>query len=433
MKIRTHAVLSCLILLSLSPTASAQGSFAITHVAVIDVTSGTVEPDRTIVVTDNTISRVGPASDVHPPDGARLIDGHGQFLIPGLWDMHVHLGNATEAVLPVLVSYGITGVRDMGSPSYAILHRWSMEALSGARIGPRIFACGPILHNGPPYFWGVEARNPQEGREIVTRLAEERVDFIKVTSDIDRATYFAVAETARKLGLPLAGHLPVSETGAGFTVSAIEASNAGQKSLEHAHGIPFSFADRDPQLIPTLLRNGTFVDPTITEYWARAHVHELAESAERDPRIRRIAPSLRQFWEMQRKDFGPGNDIQLKVLAWRMAQISELQKSGVPMLAGTDLGFAYVFPGDLIKELELFVEAGLSPLQALQTATISPATFLHIDWKLGSVEVGKIADLVLLAGNPLQDIHNLRLVRAVVLNGRLLDRAQLDAALPTFQ
>jgi hypothetical protein len=432
-KVRTHTVLSCLILLSLSPTASAQGSFAITHVAVIDVTSGTVEPDRTIVVTDNTISRIGPASDVHPPDGARVIDGHGQFLIPGLWDMHVHLGNATEAVLPVLVSYGITGVRDMGSPSYAILHRWSMDALSGVRVGPRIFACGPILHNGPPYIWGVEVRSPQEGREIVARLAEERVDFIKVTSDIDRATYFAVAETARKLGLPLAGHLPVNETGAGFTVSAIEASNAGQKSLEHAHGIPFSFADRDPQLIPTLLRNGTFVDPTITEYWARAHVHELAESAERDPRIRSIPPSFRQFWEMQRKDFEPGNEIQLKVLAWRMAQVSELQKSGVPMLAGTDLGFPYVFPGDLIKELELFVEAGLSPLQALQTATISPATFLHIDWKLGSVEAGKIADLVLLAGNPLQDIHNLRLVRAVVFNGRLLDRAQLDAALPTFQ
>jgi|KBSMisStaDraftv2_1062788.scaffolds.fasta_scaffold157495_1 hypothetical protein len=431
-KPRVKVILAYLIVLGFSLGTKAQTSLAIAHVAVIDVVSGVVQPDETILIDDNVISRVGPSTDVHPPDGARVIDAHGQFLIPGLWDMHVHLGNATEASLPVLVSNGITGVRDMGSPSYATLHRWSIEALSGTRIGPRIVACGPILHNGPPYFWGVEARTPEEGREIVRRLAEEKVDFIKVTSDIDRTTYFAIAETARKLGLPLTGHLPTNENGSGFTVSAIEASNAGQKSLEHAQGIPFSFADRDPQLVPTLLRNSTVVVPTITEYWARAHVHELAEGVDRDPRIKNIAPSFRQFWEAQLKGFSKNNEVQLKVLEWRMAQIPELQKSGVPLLAGTDLGFSYVFPGDLIKELELFVQAGLSPIQALQTATINPARFLHIDWELGSVVAGKAADLVLLAANPLEDIRNLHLVRAVVLNGRFLDRSQLDAALSMF-
>lgn len=432
-RVEVRVLLSCLILLGVSRAAGAQASFAIAHVTVIDVTRGIPEPDRIVVVTNNIIARVGPASDVHPPDGVQVIDAHGQFLIPGLWDMHVHLGNATEAALPVLVSYGITGVRDMGSPSYSTLHRWSIEALSGARIGPRIFACGPILHNGLPYFWGVEARNPDEGRGVVMRLAEEKVDFIKVTSDIDRSTYIAAAETARKLGLPLAGHLPTNENGTGFTVSAIEASDAGQKSLEHAQGIPFSFADRDPQLIPTLVRNGTFVVPTITEYWARAHVHELAEAVDHDPRIKYIAPSFREFWEAQLKGFGKSNDIQLKIFDWRMAQIPELQKARLPLLAGTDLGFAYVFPGDLIKELELFVQAGLSPLQALQTATINPARFLHIEWELGTIEVGKTADLVLLAANPLEDIRNLHLVRGVVLNGRFLDRGQLDAAIPNFQ
>ena len=119
-KPRMKVILSCLIVLGFSLTTKAQTSLAITHVAIIDVISGVVEPDKTIVVTDNMISRVGPSTDVHPPAGARVIDAHGQFLIPGLWDMHVHLGNATEAALPVLVSYGITGVRDMGSPSYAI-------------------------------------------------------------------------------------------------------------------------------------------------------------------------------------------------------------------------------------------------------------------------------------------------------------------------
>lgn len=429
---------NCILLLVIalfvtSREAGAQASVAITHVTVIDVITGTAKPDITVVVTGNLISAIAPSKQLQIPNSARVIDAHEQFLIPGLWDMHVHLGNATEAVLPVLVSYGITGVRDMGSPSYATLHRWSIDALAGARIGPRIVACGPILHNGPPYFWGVEARNQEEAREVVRQLAEEKVDFIKVTSDIDRPTYFAIAEAARSLDLPLAGHLPTNENGTGFAVSAVEASNAGQKSLEHGHGIPFSFGEKDPQLIPTLLRNGTWVDPTITEYWARAHVYELADKAAQDPRMKSIAPSFRQFWEEQLKDFGKNNEIQLKILEWRLAQIPELQKSGVPLLAGTDLGFAYVFPGDLIKELEFFVQAGLSPLQALRIATTGAAKFLHKDWELGSVEAGKIADLVLLAANPLEDIHNLHLVRAVVLNGRFLDRAKLDAALPTFQ
>src|SRR5215470_4279074 len=127
-----------------------------------------------------------------------------------------------------------------------------MEALSGSRIAPRIISCGPILHNGAPYFWGVEARNPDEGRQIVMQLANEKVDFIKVTSDIDRPTYFAIAESARKLGLPLAGHLPTNENGTDFLVSAIEASNAGQKSLEHAQGIPFSRFPASLSRLPVL-------------------------------------------------------------------------------------------------------------------------------------------------------------------------------------
>ena len=283
---------NCILLLAIAlfatwREAGAQTSVAITHVTVIDVVTGTARPDMTVVVTGNLISAIAPSKQLDILNSARVVDAHEQFLIPGLWDMHVHLGNATEAALPVLVSYGITGVRDMGPPSYATLHLWSIDALAGARIGPRIVAGGPLLHNGPPYFSGVEARNPEEAREVVRQLAEEKVDFVKVTSDIDRPTYFAIAETASTLGVPLAGHLPINENGAGFTVSAIEASNAGQKSLEHAQGIPFSFADRDPQLVLTMLRNHTFVVPTITQYWARAHVHELAEGAEHDPETQR--------------------------------------------------------------------------------------------------------------------------------------------------
>jgi hypothetical protein len=242
---------------------------AITHVNVIDVIHGTAKPDCTVVIRGNRISDIGPASAVKPP-AAQMVDGSGKFLIPGLWDMQVHLGNATEATLPVLVYYGITGVRDMGSPSFETLRQWNVEALSGKRVGPRIVAPGPILGMSPPYFWTWQVHNPDEARKAVDYLAGIGVDFIKVTQSFDRETYFAVADEASRVGLPLAGHLPLNDDGNGFKVSGVEASNAGQKCFEHLHGIPLPFQPPEPQLIPTLLRNGTWVDPTLTPYWTRA-------------------------------------------------------------------------------------------------------------------------------------------------------------------
>jgi hypothetical protein len=403
---------------------------AVEHVTVIDVVGGTARPDMTVVVIGNKIAAVGPTSDVPTPQGARSFDGRGKFLIPGLWDMHVHLGNATEAVLPLLISYGITGVRDMGSPSFSTLRRWRIEALTGVRVGPRIIAPGPILTEGPPYFWEMVVKGPEGGRKAVDLLAEEGVDFIKITQTLNRDTYFAIADEARKIGLPLAGHLPINDNGDGFKVSGVEASNAGQKGLEHMHGIPFPFQKDDPKLLPTLLRNGTWVDPTLTAYWARAHVHEQA-AIQTDPRLRHIAPAFKQFWDSQLPGFS-NDDLSLKLLGWRISATKTLYKAGVPLLAGTDLGFAYVYPGDLARELELFVQAGLPALDALRTATINPARYLNMEKELGSVEVGKTADLVLLDGNPIDDIRNVRLVRAVIANGRFFDRAELDAALQKF-
>src|SRR5205807_1661304 len=137
---------------------------AITHVDIIDVIHGTAKPDSTIVIRGNRIVEIGAAFAVTPPATAQVVDLRGKVLIPGLWDMHVHLGNATEATLPVLVYYGITGVRDMGSPSFEMLRQWNDEALSGKRVGPRIVAPGPILGMSPPYFWQWQVHNPEEGR-----------------------------------------------------------------------------------------------------------------------------------------------------------------------------------------------------------------------------------------------------------------------------
>lgn len=274
-------------------------------------------------------------------------------------------------------------------------------------------------------------KGPAEGRKAVDMLAEEGVDFIKITQSLSRESYFAVADEARKIGLPLAGHLPVSDDGIGFKVSGVEAANAGQKCLEHMHGIPFPFQKSDPELIPTLLRNGTWADPTLTTFWARAHVHEQAAN-QKDPRLKHIAPALKEFWDSQLPGFS--NDaLSLKILNWRLAAIQTLHKASVPPLAGTDLGFAYIYPGDLARELELFVQAGLPALDALRTATINPARYLNMEKESGSVVAGKTADLVLLDGNPLEDVRNVRLVGAVIANGRYFDRVELDSGLPNFK
>jgi|SRR5215813_170541 len=427
----TQVCLVALLAVTIARGQAQPNSTAITHVTVVDVIAGTTRPDMTVLITGNLISQIVPSSQMSPPAGTHNIDGRGEFLIPGLWDMHVHLGNATEAALPVLLASGITGVRDMGSPSFETLRRWRIEALKGERIGPRIVAPGPILTMGAPYFWERVVHNPDEGRKAVDMLVESGVDFIKITQSLDRETYFAIADEARILDIPFVGHLPVNDNGIGYKVSGIEASNAGQKCFEHGQGVPLPVEPKDPDLIPTLLKNHTWVDPTIITYWSRAHIQELS-SEQNDPRLKHIAPGFKQFWDSQLSQYPKNNKIPLMVLQWRMEQIPMLQKAGVPLLAGTDLGFAYIYPGDLIKELEFFVQAGLTPLEALRTATINPARFLNKEKELGSVEAGKVADLVLLDSNPLDDIHNLRAIRAVVFNGKLFDRAKLDAILPTF-
>ena len=343
--------------------------------------------------------------------------------------MHVHLGNATEASLAMLVASGVTGVRDMGSPSFETLRRWRVESMAGLRVGPRIVSSGPILDGGAPDSNRIIVHDEDEARRAVRQLAEVGVDFIKVHEHMSREVYFAIADEATKLGLSFAGHVPATDMS--FTVTGIEASNAGQKSLEHLFGIPFPGDKSMPVLIETLRRNNTWVVPTLIVFWNRAHFRELA--ARTDPRDEFVAPALKQFWGMSTQGWSGAATFPEKLLAWRKAGVSELHKAGIPLLAGTDLGFPYVYPGDLPRELEHLVEAGLSPAAALSAATWNAARFFGRERELGTVETGKLADLVILDANPLADIRNVKSVYAVILNGRYFDRKSLDDSLKKFQ
>ena len=408
---------------------------AIQHVSLVDVTNSTVRPDVTIVITENRITAIEPPG-VPLPRGARVIDGTGKYVIPGLWDMHVHLGDATssEPALLMFLAAGVTGVRDMGSPRFERLRSWREEIARGARIGPRIVAPGPLLQAGPPVDTNhVEIRDSAQARRVVDSLAGVGVDFIKVHEILTRPEYFAIADEARRRGLPYAGHLPVSNDS--VLVTAVEAASAGQRSLEHLAGIPYYVRDvSHAALYDSLRQLGVYVDPTLQPFWALSHLADSTLWA--DCRLQDIPPfRLTQWQDLRRQRAGANGAFMNRLLAWRMAAVRDLNDARVPLLAGTDVGvLPLLYPGTSLQdELQRLVESGLTPAGALQTATTNAARFLGREKDLGTVAVGKLADLVVLSANPLTDIGNVRRVEWVVADGRVYSEGELRELITSWQ
>jgi imidazolonepropionase-like amidohydrolase len=392
------------------PRASGAASLAITDVTVVDPGSASPQPHMTVVVSGTRITALGPAGQVTVPRGTRVVDGARKFLIPGLWDMHAHLTDATEAAFPLLVAHGIAGVRDLGG-NLAQLDRWRAEIARGTRLGPLIARVGPFV-DGPKD----ETTNrlaitaPEAARRAVDSLAALGVDGLKVHNKLPRDAFFALLARARQRSLRVAVHLPEG-------VSAAEASDSGAASLEHIETLITSAAYRPgataktwdaaldesrgesgARLFATFVRNGTYYDPTLTAYY-HGFVHWEGNDTAK-VRKRRLA------------------------LSQLMAVAGDMHRAGVPLLAGSDFTEASVGvrPGaDLHHELAMLVEVGLTPREALQCATLHPARFLGMQDSLGTIATGKRADLILLAANPLENIHNTRTIQAVVLGGRLIE------------
>jgi imidazolonepropionase-like amidohydrolase len=448
---------ACMALASGFTVASAAAAtLAITHVNVIDATGSPPQPDMTVIVEDGRIVDLGKSAAVQAPADAVLVDGAGKYLIPGLWDMHVHtvfgdwLPRNEKIVLPLFVANGITGVRDMGS-DLDVTKVWRSEIAAGTLLGPRMVIAGPMLDGPIPRFpSSAPVADAAQGRAVVDDLKARGVDFIKIQSLVPRDGYFAAADEAKKQGLVFVGHVPDA-------VRASEASNAGQKSIEHFTGIfegcstiedqlikgPKSLGVNvktfDPAraraLIALMAKNQTWQVPTLV--WERGQwlVDDIDKS--HDPLIKYAPPAWKdRTWPMFVKDIMKDMDTDPLPVRKRFVQM-ELQmtlamfRAGVPFLAGTDTAAGvHVFPGfSLHEELGLFVRAGLTPMQALQTATINPAKFFGTLADEGTVARGKRADLVLLDANPLDDIANTKRIRAVVLAGRYFDRAALDRML----
>jgi imidazolonepropionase-like amidohydrolase len=411
----------------------------------------------TVIIQGNSIRQLGKSKDVSIPKGAKIVDGHDKYLIPGLWDMHVHeIFGAwlpeDETVIPLLfVANGVTGVRDMGG-DLEFLKKWRSRIAAGDLLGPRMIISGPMLDGPVPQFpSSAPIKDAADGRKAVDDLKKNGADFIKIQSLIPRDGYFSAAEEAKKLGIVFAGHVPDK-------VRAVEASNAGQKSIEHLTGVFEGcssvenelmskargpgrgrfLATYDPArakaLIALFVRNQTWQVPTL--YWEQGEWLIEKTNSGPDP-LAKYAPAAwrTRTWPMFTRDITHGWSSdpladREKFVQAELKMVGDMYLAGVPILAGTDTAAGVrVYPGfSLHDELELLVKAGLPPMAALQSATLNAGKYLGLA-NTGTVEVGKRADLVLLDADPLEKISNTRKIESVVLAGRYFSRADLDQLL----
>jgi imidazolonepropionase-like amidohydrolase len=475
MRNRVRRLVSTTVLAALLVSASAHAqtknpALVFNHVTVIDVGAGKTIGDQTVVVENGRISAVTTGMAIKMPAGTKAIDATGKFLIPGLWDMHVHAAwpGLDALFAPLFVAEGVTGVREMYGMPIAIA-AWKQKYQRG-EPWPRMIGSGHIL-DGPKPFWpgSTVAANAEEAKAAVDKLRAGGADFIKVYTKLPRDAYFAALAEAKKIGTYCAGHVPDA-------VSVSEASDHGQRSIEHLTGVALecsreaealraeraaAAADtsvanllktysrqserviatqdskREADLFARLARNRTWMVPTFTVLRSMSSMNDSTFTA--DPRVKYMPAQIVSGWDW-RKDFrfrartAVDWENGRRLFKLNMQIVGAMNQAGVPIMAGTDMLNPYTFPGfSLHDELALLTDAGLTPAEALRAATLNPAIFMNATDSLGTVEKGKRADLVLLDANPLDDIHNTRKINAVVLNGRLYDRAALDALIAEEQ
>ena len=466
-----NALFSVVFLLLIVDAAISQESkssvISINDVTVIDVENGKAVANQTILIKESKILFVGEDAEKPNAQIDKTIDGKGKFAIPGLWDMHIHGFSPKDMTLfPV---NGVVGVRVMwGMPQH---HQWRRQFESGQQLGPRMLIASAII-DGPKPIWpgSIVAKDKKTGQQAVEKAVASKADFAKVYSLLPREAYLAIAEKCKLEKLPFDGHVPEM-------VSAFEASEAGQRSMAHLYGLLLScsskeeelrkirsefvdkndgevralFGDEAPsitrraidsydankakKLFETFKTNGTWHCPTLTVLRNLAFLTE--PEIQNDPNLKYLSPFLKTF-SAPKNHRRPKTEQEVKFdrerYQWNLKLVGEMHAAGVPILAGTDVLNPFCFAGfSLHTELELLVEAGLSPADALKTATINPAKFLDKVSEFGSISKGKAADIVLLTANPLDEIANTKKIDTVVMRGKMFDRAKLDELLKSFE
>ncbi len=436
-----------------APAPPTSADLAIVGGTVVDGTGRPARRDATLLVEGDRIVRIGRRSEVEVPPGAKRIDAAGRFVVPGLVDMHVHLHNPD--FYPLFLANGVTSVRDLGNFERQIL-RYREDAALGRADAPRLFVAGPIL-DGPAPTWpgSLAVATPEQARREVKRLAAAGVDCLKVYNGLSRECLRAVIEEAHELKLPVTGHVPQG-------IDARDAILLGMDGIEHLTGVPLyaapdgavsdrlavdnraiarwwlnADAGRLEDLARLSAKRGVFHCPTLylEECWAEASRGNL----DAEPWMRFVDPLYRRgLWVEQvnprSRSILSADEADLRAaFPKRLAFVAALVRAGAPVLSGSDTPNPFVVPGfSLHEELRLLVAAGMSPEQALASATLTAARALRVDDRLGGLKEGMLADILVVTGDPLVSVANLKRIEWVVVGGRAHAKAELNDRLESL-
>jgi imidazolonepropionase-like amidohydrolase len=400
---------------------------------LIDGTGRDPVPDSVVVIEKGRIVEAGPKSRVKIPSGAQKVDARGKTILPGLWDMHAHFEQVEWG--PIYLAAGATTVRDCGN-EFEFITAVRDAVASGHGLGPRLLLAGIVDGTGPSAIGVERVDTPEQAKMWTDKYHDAGFQQMKIYSSVKLEEVKDVAEEAHRLGMTVTGHVPIG-------LNAYQTIEAGQDQINH---IPYIVDIMVPTLpadasrldhangaanldlnsraaqkaIAFLVQHGTVVDPTLALFeFFSASTAKPAASIE--PGVLKVAPELQVILA----DVGPPSpqaEIREKVFAKELAVVGALHKAGVPIVAGTD----QTVPGhSLHREIELYVQAGFTPMEAIQAATIVPARVMGLDKEIGTVESGKRADVIILDGNPLESIRNIRKVEFVITNGIMYNCAEL--------
>lgn len=466
-------LLSCILVTNCTPPGEVfEGALCIQNITTVDPNDG-VRERQTVIIKDGKILKVAPTAELRLSDKNQVIDGTGKFLIPGLWDAHVHfayMDYLAPRMFDLFLLYGITSVRDTGG-EINFVRKWRDAAKADPTAAPRVMIAGPLLDGLPNVYDGSDPGHPplsigsgsvEALEKLVHQLDSVGVDFLKAYEMLTPEQFYKVMEMAKRLGLKVTGHVPLS-------MDVIGASNAGLHSMEHMRNLEISCASNAEELLiqrHAMMKKGKNLPGGVLRSSIHAAQRETAIKNYDDKKADEILQVLlkNQTWQIptlalntgqtrmpygrpewqesftylpdtvevkwksitSQADPGEVSPFRKQYSDWMLMMAGKVHKTGIPMMAGTDTPIGFLTPGlSLHEELVVMTEAGISPAEALKTATINPAKYFNLENELGSIKETYWADLVILDANPLDDIRNTQKIFGVVKQGKYYDQASL--------
>jgi imidazolonepropionase-like amidohydrolase len=420
---------------------------AFVNVNIVPMDAERIIKEQTVIIRDGRIAEIGPASKIKVPKGASRVDGQGKYLMPGLVDMHTHITDdvaegtplaADNGELLLYIANGVTTVRNMkGQPKHL---QWRKQIAGGELLGPTLYTCGPKV---------LGLQDPEEARRIVNEQAKAGYDCIKVYSppDWSKEAYEALIKTAKELKIPAVGHFPRN-------LPLEVALTTGQASVDHAEEFLYTYFFKqkghefdEALILPVAKRTreaGISVTPTFAfyDYFSLQVGDDTFQGLLKKPELKYVPRAIRGRGESAtensyRKQIPPDKFKTVRyIFAFQKKFVKALHDAGVRIMVGTDSSWNlhFVIAGFSVhEELRHFVDAGLTPYQALRAATINPAEFLQATNEFGTVSIGKRADLILVEANPLEDVTNASRRIGVMVRGRWLPEAELQRMLQALE